>query len=95
MRVPASCAGAIAGNGAGAGRPAAGGDWALAAAARREKAVKQRLVVAADHFNRDYRKGLQYLQVVPPSSSNRWFAPWVVWMVCRACLTAALPHSPA
>ena len=38
-------------------------DSALALAARVEKQVKQRLTVAADHFNRDYRKGFQYLQV--------------------------------
>jgi len=40
-----------------------GGDSALALTARAEKQVKQRLTVAADHFNRDYRKGFQYLQV--------------------------------
>lgn len=38
-------------------------DSALALTARVEKQVKQRLTVAADHFNRDYRKGFQYLQV--------------------------------
>mmetsp|Transcript_17390 Transcript_17390/g.52068 ORF Transcript_17390/g.52068 Transcript_17390/m.52068 type:complete len:1953 (-) Transcript_17390:228-6086(-) len=56
----ASADGAAGGNGA--GRSLASLDCALAAGARREKAVKQRLIVAADHFNRDYRKGLQYLQ---------------------------------
>ena len=35
----------------------------LAAAARYEKYVKGKLSVAADHFNRDYKKGFQYLQV--------------------------------
>ena len=29
-----------------------------------EKLVKNRLAVAAEHFNRDYKKGFQYLQVV-------------------------------
>lgn len=57
-------AGAAGGNGA--GHSLASSDCALAAGARREKAVKQRLIVAADHFNRDYRKGLQYLQVFYP-----------------------------
>ena len=28
-----------------------------------EKLVKNRLAVAAEHFNRDYKKGFQYLQV--------------------------------
>jgi hypothetical protein len=28
-----------------------------------EKHLKTKLAVAADHFNRDYRKGIQYLQV--------------------------------
>ena len=31
--------------------------------ARVEKHVKSRLGVAADHFNRDYKKGFQFLQV--------------------------------
>ena len=31
--------------------------------ARVEKHVKNRLAVAADHFNRDYKKGFQFLQV--------------------------------
>ena len=31
--------------------------------ARVEKHVKSRLAVAADHFNRDYKKGFQFLQV--------------------------------
>jgi hypothetical protein len=39
------------------------GNNCVVSAARQEKAVKQRLVVAAEHFNRDHRKGLQYLQV--------------------------------
>ena len=33
--------------------------------ARVEKHVKSRLAVAADHFNRDYKKGFQFLQVIP------------------------------
>ena len=32
--------------------------------ARVEKHVKSRLAVAADHFNRDYKKGFQFLQVI-------------------------------
>lgn len=31
--------------------------------ARVEKHVKSRLAVAAEHFNRDYKKGFQFLQV--------------------------------
>ena len=31
--------------------------------ARVEKHVKSRLAVAAAHFNRDYKKGFQFLQV--------------------------------
>ena len=30
-----------------------------------EKHAKTRLAVAADHFNRDYKKGFQFLQVTP------------------------------
>ena len=37
---------------------------ALTVAARHEKYVKGKLSVAADHFNRDYKKGFQYLQVL-------------------------------
>lgn len=48
---------------AGGKKSSAAGDAALALTARVEKQVKQRLTVAADHFNRDYRKGFQYLQV--------------------------------
>ena len=33
--------------------------------ARVEKHAKSRLAVAADHFNRDYKKGFQFLQVNP------------------------------
>jgi len=40
-----------------------GGASALTVAARHEKHVKGKLSVAADHFNRDYKKGFQYLQV--------------------------------
>ena len=39
------------------------GASALTVAARHEKYVKGKLSVAADHFNRDYKKGFQYLQV--------------------------------
>ena len=43
----------------------AGGASTLTTAARHEKFVKGKLSVAADHFNRDYKKGFQYLQVLP------------------------------
>ena len=42
----------------------ADGASALTTAARHEKFVKGKLSVAADHFNRDYKKGFQYLQVM-------------------------------
>lgn len=42
---------------------------ALTESARLEKYVKGRLAVAADHFNRDYKKGFQFLQV--PASSRK------------------------
>ena len=35
----------------------------VAAVALLEKHAKTRLAVAADHFNRDYKKGFQFLQV--------------------------------
>ena len=38
---------------------------AAADAALAEKAAKARLALAADHFNRDYKKGFQFLQVRP------------------------------
>jgi hypothetical protein len=44
-------------------QPPGSPDNGLAVSARMEKQVKQRLTVAADHFNRDYRKGFQYCQV--------------------------------
>ena len=47
-------------------RAAARAEGALAAsadAALAEKAAKARLALAADHFNRDYKKGFQFLQV--------------------------------
>jgi hypothetical protein len=44
-------------------QPSGDADDVLAVSARMEKQVKQRLTVAADHFNRDYRKGFQYCQV--------------------------------
>ena len=47
----------------GAEQASGGADSELAVSARMEKQVKQRLTVAADHFNRDYRKGFQYCQV--------------------------------
>lgn len=70
----------------GAEQPSSGADNELAVSARMEKQVKQRLTVAADHFNRDYRKGFQYCQV-----------PDAVWSG-RPCILAAccLPaiHEP-
>ena len=36
---------------------------ALVETALLEKWVKGRLAIAADHFNRDYKKGIQFLQV--------------------------------
>ena len=47
-------------------RAAVRAEGALAAAADAalaEKAAKARLALAADHFNRDYKKGFQFLQV--------------------------------
>lgn len=41
--------------------------------ARVEKHVKSRLAVAADHFNRDYKKGFQFLQVSNPFFSASLF----------------------
>ena len=38
--------------------------------ARVEKHVKSRLAVAADHFNRDYKKGFQFLQVISKSTKH-------------------------
>ena len=43
---------------------------ALAETARLEKHVKNKLAVAADHFNRDYKKGFQFLQVNAPCLSQ-------------------------
>ena len=40
-----------------------GGDDSVAELARVEKHLKGRLAAAAEHFNRDQKKGLQYLQV--------------------------------
>ena len=52
------------GGSAAAGPAGAGAEGsALTVAARHEKYVKGKLSVAADHFNRDYKKGFQYLQV--------------------------------
>lgn len=36
-----------------------------------EKHLKTKLAVAADHFNRDYRKGFQYLQVRSQASGRQ------------------------
>ena len=47
--------------------PLAGDGGGAAATALAEKHAKSRLAVAADIFNRDTRKGFQYLQVLPPS----------------------------
>ena len=53
-----------------------GGLSPLAAAARYEKYVKGKLSVAADHFNRDYKKGFQYLQVRAHSTHERHGRGW-------------------
>ena len=39
--------------------------------ARLEKHLKGRLAAAAEHFNRDHKKGFQYLQVSAPGGSLR------------------------
>ena len=41
----------------------------VAAVALLEKHAKTRLAVAAAHFNRDYKKGFQFLQVPHPVTS--------------------------
>ena len=41
------------------------GKCSVAAAVLLEKHAKNRLAVAADHFNRDYKKGFQFLQARP------------------------------
>ena len=48
--------------GAVAAARAEAGARASLAGALAEKWAKSRLAVAADHFNRDYRKGFQFLQ---------------------------------
>lgn len=35
-----------------------------------EKLLKNRLAIAAEHFNRDYKKGFLYLQARPESCSH-------------------------
>ena len=58
--------------------------------ARVEKHVKNRLAVAADHFNRDYKKGFQFLQVshlllwLPSSSSVSPF--FALLLLCASSL---------
>lgn len=47
------------GNGGGCGSS----DSAVVLTARVEQQVKQQLTLAAEHFNRDYRKGFQFIQV--------------------------------
>jgi len=54
--------------GSGADGGSAGGASEMTVAARHEKHVKGKLSVAADHFNRDYKKGFQYLQVPLPAA---------------------------
>jgi hypothetical protein len=63
----ALCEGRLPAPMAGPADGAAGGASALTTAARHEKYVKGKLSVAADHFNRDYKKGFQYLEVVASS----------------------------
>ncbi len=53
--------------------------------ARVEKHVKSRLAVAADHFNRDYKKGFQFLQV-PVALSGL-----VSVILCDQCNTVTRP----
>lgn len=58
-----------------------------------EKHLKTKLAVAADHFNRDYRKGFQYLQVicviyslVKGASSILLMCAWHRVAQCDQCL---------
>ncbi len=65
-------------------RAAARAEGALAGAADAalaEQAAKARLALAADHFNRDHRKGFQFLQARPPRA---WALLSQVPRSCRA-----------
>ena len=73
--------------------PHAGGDAAengvphssgqsVATVALLERHAKTRLAVAADHFNRDYKKGFQFLQVRPGLAQIR--SPCLLGMRLKA-----------
>lgn len=64
-------------------RMSSAGFVALAETARLEKHVKNKLAVAADHFNRDYKKGFQFLQVVV-ESAHRQSSRWLHWLLTHA-----------
>ena len=55
--------------------------------ARVEKHVKSRLAVAAAHFNRDYKKGFQFLQVIPAACFlNLVFSEWLfLFLILFSC----------
>lgn len=64
-----------------------------------EKHAKTRLAVAADHFNRDYKKGFQFLQVwhsaanlLPPSTACP--KAWALREGCRHALAEGLLTRP-
>lgn len=65
------------------------GQSSVADMARLEKHLKGRLAAAAEHFNRDQKKGLQYLQVCVlcvyggwDCSTCRWMGGWEEWLGC-------------
>lgn len=72
----------------------AGGLSPLAAAARYEKYVKGKLSVAADHFNRDYKKGFQYLQVGARPAALRPSRGWPLGEAFRVLGSMDLEFSP-
>ena len=50
-----------------------------------ERHAKTRLAVAADHFNRDYKKGFQFLQVhLNIQHSFAFFLSWHLTPLCAA-----------
>lgn len=65
---------------------------AAADAALAEKAAKARLALAADHFNRDYKKGFQFLQVRPlqlRASTCHWSL--CMYAVMHRCVSGTVP----
>jgi brefeldin A-resistance guanine nucleotide exchange factor 1 len=40
-----------------------------------EKGLKQRVMLAVDHFNKDYKKGFQFLQVRDSATLDCWLGP--------------------